>query len=55
LNEVDLTNLKELTNSAIGGFSNYPDGPDNLAIVVQNLTANTARVSLNLFWSEAQA
>ena len=55
LNEIDLTNLKELTNSAIGGFSNYPDGPDNLAIVVQNLTANTARVSLNLFWSEAQA
>jgi len=55
LNEIDLTALKELTNSAIGGYSNYPDGPDNLAIVVTNLTTNTARVSLNLFWSEAQA
>ena len=55
LNEIDLTNLKELTNSAIGGYSNYPDGPDTLAIVVQNLTTSNARVSINLFWSEAQA
>jgi hypothetical protein len=55
LNEIDLTALKELTNSAIGGYSNYPDGPDNLAIVVTNLTASNARVSVNLFWSEAQA
>jgi hypothetical protein len=55
LNEIDLTSLKELTNSAIGGFSNYPDGPDNLAIVISNLTSSTARVSINLFWSEAQA
>lgn len=55
LNEIDLTSLKELTNSAIGGYSNYPDGPDNLAIVISNLTTNTARVSINLFWSEAQA
>lgn len=55
LNEIDLSALKELTNSAIGGYSNYPDGPDNLAIVVQNLTTSNVRVSLNLFWSEAQA
>jgi len=53
--QIDLTNLKELTNSAIGGYSNYPDGPDVLAVVVKNLTANTANVNINLFWSEAQA
>jgi hypothetical protein len=53
--QIDLTNLKELTNSAIGGYSNYPDGPDVLAVVVKNLTANTANVNVNLFWSEAQA
>ena len=53
--EIDLSNLKELTNSAIGGYSNYPDGPDVLAVVVKNLTANTANVNINLFWSEAQA
>lgn len=53
--EIDLSNLKELSNSAIGGFSNFPDGPDVLAVVVRNLSDQTALVNLNLFWSEAQA
>ena len=54
--QIDLTNLKELTNSAIGGYSNYPDGPDVLAVVIKNLSAsNSATVAVNLFWSEAQA
>jgi hypothetical protein len=54
--EIDLTALKELTNSAIGGYNNYPDGPDVLAIVVRNLTtSNATGVNINLFWSEAQA
>ena len=54
--EIDLSNLKELSNSAIGGYGNFPDGPDVLAIVVKNLSStNTANVNINLFWSEAQA
>jgi len=54
--EIDLSQLKELTNSAIGGYSNYPDGPDVLAVVVKNLSTTTsATISVNLFWSEAQA
>lgn len=53
--EIDLSSLKELSNSAIGGYSNFPDGPDVLAVVVKNLSAATANVSVNLFWSEAQA
>jgi len=53
--EIDLSSLKELSNSAIGGYSNFPDGPDVLAVVVKNLSASTATVNLNLFWSEAQA
>jgi hypothetical protein len=53
--QIDLSQLKELTNSAIGGYSNYPDGPDVLAVVVKNLTTNTATANINLFWSEAQA
>jgi hypothetical protein len=53
--EIDLQNLKELTNSAIGGYSNYPDGPDVLALVVRNLSGSNATVNINLFWSEAQA
>jgi hypothetical protein len=36
--EIDLSDLKELSNSAIGGYGNFPDGPDTLAIVVKNLT-----------------
>lgn len=55
--EIDLSNLKELSNSAIGGYSNYPDGPDVLAIVVKNIASggSSANVNINLFWSEAQA
>jgi hypothetical protein len=34
--EIDLSDLKELSNSAIGGYSNFPDGPDVLAIVATN-------------------
>jgi hypothetical protein len=53
--EIDLTKLKELSNSAIGGYSNYPDGPDTLAIVVRNLGTASAKANINLFWTEAQA
>jgi hypothetical protein len=53
--EIDLGQLKELTNSAIGGYSNYPDGPDVLAVVVRNLSGSNATTNINLFWSEAQA
>ena len=35
--EIDLSQLKELSNSAIGGYSNFPDGPDVLAVVVKPL------------------
>jgi len=52
---IDLSNLKELGNSPIGGYSNFPDGPDVLAVVINNLSSSTAHVNLNLFWSEAQA
>jgi hypothetical protein len=39
--EIDLSSLKELSNSAIGGYGNFPDGPDTLAIVVKNLEIGT--------------
>jgi hypothetical protein len=39
--EIDLSQLKELSNSAIGGYNNFPDGPDVLGIVVKNLTIGT--------------
>jgi hypothetical protein len=55
LAEIDLSDLKEMANSVIGGNNTYPDGPDVLAIVVKNLGSSAATVNLNLFWSEAQA
>ena len=55
-NNLDLTALKEMTNAVIGGNQPFPDGPDVLTILVQNGTAGpSGPVSVNLFWSEAQA
>ena len=53
--ELDLSKLKEISNSVIGGDNTFPDGPDVLAIVVKNLGTDAATVNTNLFWSEAQA
>lgn len=53
--ELDLSRLKEISNSVIGGDDTFPDGPDVLAIVVKNLGSSAATVNTNLFWSEAQA
>jgi hypothetical protein len=56
LTTVDLKNLKELGNAVNGGNQQFPDGPDVLAINVQNLNASSsATVQVNLFWSETQA
>jgi hypothetical protein len=52
----DLSKIKELNNSMLGGFETFPNGPDTLSIVVQPLNANvayTARASLR--WQENQA
>jgi hypothetical protein len=54
-NNLDLSNLKEMANSVIGGNQMFPDGPDVLAIVVTNLTATALAPQVNLFWTEAQA
>jgi hypothetical protein len=54
-NNLDLSNLKEMANSVIGGNRVFPDGPDVLAIVVTNLTTTAVTPQVNLFWTEAQA
>ena len=54
-NTIDLSSLKELSNTVIGGNRFYPDGPDTLMIVVQALNQNITTSSYNLYWSEAQA
>lgn len=52
----DLSKVKELNNSLIGGFNTYPDGPDTLSVVVTPLNNNIrvfARAVLR--WQENQA
>jgi hypothetical protein len=52
---LDLSSLKELNNSIIGGTRNFPDGPDTLMIIAQAFTAPVTSAVVNLYWSEAQA
>jgi len=54
-NNLDLSNLKEMANSVIGGNQMFPDGPDVLGILLTNLTGSTTAAQVNLFWTEAQA
>jgi hypothetical protein len=54
-NSIDLSSLKELSNSVIGGNRFFPDGPDTLMIAVAALNQNITTSSFNLYWSEAQA
>lgn len=53
-NDLDLTQLKELTNSPFGGVGGYPNGPDILAVNVK-MVAGTASATTLLRWGEAQA
>lgn len=58
---IDLSTVRDLGNSIVGGGSAnsnaniYPDGPDTLTIVVQNIGNQTASVFGRLSWTEAQA
>jgi hypothetical protein len=53
-NRLELTELKELTNSPFGGVGAYPNGPDTLAINVRTAVGSTSATIL-LRWGEAQA
>ena len=53
---LDLTSLKELTNTVLGGRGCYPNGPDVLAINVYRASgAGSIPCNLVLRWGEAQA
>jgi hypothetical protein len=53
---LDLSDLKELTNTTLGGRGTYPNGPDVLAINIYR-ASGTGSVGANILvrWSEAQA
>jgi hypothetical protein len=52
---IDLSELKELTTTAIGGRGAFPNGPDVLAINVLKIAGTVCPVSVVLRWGEAQA
>jgi hypothetical protein len=53
--ELDLKELKELSNTVPGGNQMFPDGPDTLMIIATPYYANLTTALINLYWSEAQA
>jgi heat shock protein HslJ len=60
LNQLDLTGIKELTQSAVGGRGTFPNGSDSLYINVVLAPAATGtrimgNVTTTLRWNEAQA
>ena len=55
LNEIDLSELKELSNTIPGGNQMFPDGPDTLMIIATPYYASLTTALINLYWSEAQA
>jgi len=52
---VDFSELKELTNTTLGGRGTFPNGPDVLAINVYKVGGTAADANLILKWGEAQA
>ena len=52
---LDLSALKELTNTPLGGRGTYPNGPDVLAINVYKVSGTAAPANIILRWGEAQA
>ena len=52
---LDLSFIKELTNTTLGGRGTFPNGPDVLAINVFKTTGNAISGDVILRWSEAQA
>jgi len=52
---LDLTDLKELTNTTLGGRGTYPNGPDVLAINVFKTSGTAISTNVIIRWGEAQA
>ena len=52
---LDLSELKELTNTPLGGRGTFPNGPDVLAINVYKVTGSDINSNIIIKWGEAQA
>ena len=52
---LNLSELKELTNTPLGGRGTFPNGPDVLAINVYKVAGTDTNANIILRWGEAQA
>lgn len=52
---LNLEDLKELTNTTLGGRGTFPNGPDVLAINIFKVSGAPVNANVILRWSEAQA
>jgi len=52
---LDLAEMKELTNTPIGGRGTFPNGPDVLAINIYKISGAAVTANIVLKWGEAQA
>jgi hypothetical protein len=52
---LDLGQLKELTNTTLGGRGTFPNGPDVLALNVYKTSGATVDANIIIKWGEAQA
>ena len=52
---LDLSQLKELTSSSIGGRGTFPNGPDVLAINIYKVSGANTNANVIIRWQEAQA
>ena len=58
----DITIVRDLGNSILGGGQTntagqqvYPDGPDVLTFVAQNIDTSSKNIQARISWTEAQA
>jgi hypothetical protein len=54
-NVYDLSKIKEVQNSILGGDNTYPDGPEVIVFYITNNNSQSASIDLILRWTEAQA
>ena len=52
---LDLSELKELTTTTLGGRGAFPNGPDVLAVNVYKTSGDSTNATVLLRWGEAQA
>jgi hypothetical protein len=52
---IDLTSIKELTNTSLGGRGTFPNGPDVLALNIYKTAGQDLPTNVILKWGEAQA